>query len=78
MEKSYLEIMIGHYNQGFYLDTLLDLMCQQSEMDRLALTTLLASEGIDFNCHIKYFKANGRWVRSKPQDYIVLSKHPLF
>lgn len=77
MEKSYLDIMIGYYNSGYYLDTLLDLMCQQSNMDRIGLTTLLANKGIDFKCHIKYFKLHGKWVRSKSNDYIVLSKNPL-
>lgn len=69
--------MLGYYEDGKYLDTLLDLMCQQAGMDRLGLTTLLATQGIDFKCHIKYFKMNGKWIRSKNSDYIVLSRHPL-
>jgi hypothetical protein len=79
MEKSYLDIMLGYYDDGKYLDTHLDLMCQQAEMDRISLTTLLLSKKIEFTCHIKYFKVKPKdeepyWVRSKPQDYIILSK----
>lgn len=69
--------MISYYKQGFHLDTLLDLMCQQSEMDRLGLTTLLIAHGISFTCHIKYFRMKGKWIRSKNSDYIVLSMRPL-
>jgi hypothetical protein len=78
-EKSYLDIMLGYYHDGKYLDTSLDLMCQQSDMDRITLTTLLLETGINFRCHIKYFKFNTEdgdffWKRSKLNDYIVLSK----
>ena len=78
-EKSYLDIMLDYYEQGAYLDTLLDLICQQANTNRLALTEHLLDMGISFTCHIKYFKVKPKdeepyWVRSKPQDYIVLSK----
>ncbi len=78
-EKSYLDIMLEYYHDDKYLDTDLDLMCQQAEMTRIGLTTLLAEMGINFKCYIKYFKLKAKdgsffWRRSKSQDYIVLSK----
>jgi acyl-ACP thioesterase len=74
MEKSYLDIMLGHYNNGYYLDTLLDLMCQQAKMNRPQLVEYLRSNGVVFEIREKYIKIDGERIRAESMDTIILSK----
>lgn len=71
---SYLKNLIKYYHDGAYLDTNLDLACQQAGMDRLSFLGRLMEEGIMFQYKPVFFKNDGNLIHVKSMDIIIMSK----
>lgn len=69
----YLNILLMHYHNGAYIDTNLDLACQQAGMSRLELLGHLMDKGIKFKYKPVFFKKGENLIHAKSMDIIILS-----